>query len=168
MERRYRHLDTPTGPMALIREPSGDIGLEWLDEPGTVIDGREDPDLEPTIIDALTRYFAGEPVDFSFVPTPAGPPFYRSCWTALRDVPAGETVSYAELAVRAGSPKAIRAAGQAMRKNPLPVIVPCHRVIASDGTLHGFGGWRDPDSAALGRKARLLALEGRVELSSIG
>ena len=81
------------------------------------------------------------------------PPFFRRAWQACRTIPRGETRSYAWLAAQAGSPKAMRAAGQAMARNRVPLAVPCHRVIGADGGLHGFGG------AGLGLKARLLRLE---------
>ena len=89
---------------------------------------------------------------------PEGPPFTRKCWEACRSVPFGKTITYAELARRAGSPKAMRAAGQAMRKNPLTIITPCHRVISSTGSLHGYAGATDPQSEELKRKNTLLSM----------
>ena len=81
------------------------------------------------------------------------PPFFRAAWKACRSIPAGETRSYAWLAAEAGSPLAVRAAGQAMARNPWPLIIPCHRVIASDGGLGGYG------AGGLRVKAKLLQLE---------
>ncbi len=80
------------------------------------------------------------------------PPFFLKAWAACRSIPRGETRSYAWLAVRAGTPGAVRAAGQAMAHNPIPIIIPCHRVIASNGDLCGYGGGLD-------MKQRLLDLE---------
>lgn len=158
--------------MALIRDARTGLRLEWIDEDddahgaGRPVEeqfGPLDARLEPKLAAELTRYFSGKVADFSFVETPDGPPFFRACWEACRSIPRGTTISYGELAAAAGSAKASRAAGQAMRNNPLPIVVPCHRVVASDGTLHGFGGWRDPASRALGRKAQLLSLEGAAD-----
>jgi methylated-DNA-[protein]-cysteine S-methyltransferase len=99
-------------------------------------------------------------IDLRDVPTPNGSPFHRACWNACRKIRRGQTISYAELTRRAGSPMAMRAAGQAMRSNPLPIVVPCHRVVASDGTLGGYSGTRDELHPALAIKRGLLALEG--------
>ncbi|MBM3956898.1 MAG: methylated-DNA--[protein]-cysteine S-methyltransferase [Gemmatimonadetes bacterium] len=88
------------------------------------------------------------------VDTADAPPFFKRAWTACRSIPAGETRSYGWLAAAAGSPGAARAAGQSMARNPAALAIPCHRVVASDGSLHGFGG-------GLEMKARLLALEAK-------
>jgi len=152
---------TPVGPLLVRRHPGGTITAEWVgpDDPAA---GRaaEEPILEGDLVDRLGRYFAGEAISFDDVPTPPGPPFFRRCWNACRAIPAGETISYGELARRAGGDgRAARAAGQAMRRNPLPVIVPCHRVVAGDGRLHGYAGSTDPDAQPLDRKRWLLGLE---------
>ncbi|MCL4211476.1 MAG: MGMT family protein [Phycisphaeraceae bacterium] len=113
------------------------------------------------VADRLRRALAGdESVRFDDVPTPDGPPAYRACWEACRRIPRGRTWSYARLASEAGlGPGGARVAGQAMRRNPLPVIIPCHRVVAADGRLHGFAGSSDDGGAALALKAALLRLE---------
>jgi methylated-DNA-[protein]-cysteine S-methyltransferase len=100
----------------------------------------------------LGAYFAGELTEFDVPIRLEGTDFQRRVWQGLRTIPYGETVSYVELARRAGSPAASRAVGQANGRNPVAVIVPCHRVIAADGSLGGYGG-------GLERKARLLELE---------
>ncbi len=101
----------------------------------------------------LERYFSGEPVDFNdTLDLGEGAPFFRRAWQACGSIPRGETRTYAWLASRAGNPRAVRAAGQAMARNPVSIIIPCHRVIASDGSLCGYGG-------GLGLKQRLLDLE---------
>jgi methylated-DNA-[protein]-cysteine S-methyltransferase len=93
------------------------------------------------LIDLVRRAAAGEDVllngEVRFV---EGTAFQRSVWTALRDIPLGETISYAEMARRVGKPGASRAVGSALGRNPLPILYPCHRVIAADGTIGGFGG----------------------------
>ena len=160
---------TPAGPFALIESGTGAISADWLDgdsgEGGLPPGARHDPEMRPGLSDRLARYFAGEAVDFDDVPTPPGSSFDRRCWEACRRIRRGGTRTYAQLAALAGSgPGAARAAGQAMRRNPLPVIVPCHRVVASGGTLHGYGGSRDPEGRALGIKRRLLQIEGATFL----
>ena len=105
----------------------------------------------------LVAYFEGEEVDFAEVAIDlrGASPFHAAAWEACRSIPAGETRSYGWLAAQAGSPRAVRAAGQAMARNRLPIIVPCHRVIASDGDLRGFG----KGANQLDLKRRLLDLE---------
>lgn len=104
----------------------------------------------------LQRYFAGEPVEFQFGLDYLGRQgFFVSAWEAARTVAYGSVVSYAQLAAMAGRPGAARAAGSAMAANPIPVVVPCHRVVAARGMLGGYG-------AGLEWKLRLLALEGAL------
>ncbi len=104
----------------------------------------------------LDRYFSGEPEDLTQEEIDLGDPeFFTRVRVACRTIPAGETRSYSWLARVAGRPNASRAAGQAMARNPVPLLVPCHRVVGSDGRLHGFGG-----GVGLPLKARLLELEG--------
>jgi methylated-DNA-[protein]-cysteine S-methyltransferase len=102
------------------------------------------------VTQAVQDYFAGKPGAFAALPLDLqGSPFHLRVWQELRKIPRGETVSYQELARRVGNPQAARAVGQACGKNPIPLIVPCHRVIASNGTLGGF-------SSGLPRKRWLL------------
>ncbi len=92
------------------------------------------------VAEALEKYFAGKPVSFEDLPLDLeGSPFHLQVWRELQKIPSGETVSYQELARRLGKPKAARAVGQACGANPIPLIIPCHRVIAANGTLGGFG-----------------------------
>ncbi|MSQ22146.1 MAG: methylated-DNA--[protein]-cysteine S-methyltransferase [Dehalococcoidia bacterium] len=101
----------------------------------------------------LETCFSGDSTEFiEELDLDGAPPFFLKAWAACRSIPRGETRSYAWLAVRAGSPGAVRAAGQAMAHNPIPIIIPCHRVIASNGDLCGYGGDLD-------MKQRLLDLE---------
>lgn len=101
----------------------------------------------------LEEYFAGERREFSLALAPAGTDFQKSVWQALRGIPYGATMSYGELAARIGNPRAVRAVGLANGRNPISIVVPCHRVIGADGSLTGYGG-------GLERKRFLLALEG--------
>jgi methylated-DNA-[protein]-cysteine S-methyltransferase len=104
------------------------------------------------LVAALDRYWAGEDVAFDMPVVLKGTPFQTSVWRALREVPRGRTITYAELARRIGKPRAVRAVGRANGANPIAIIVPCHRVIGSNGALTGYGGGID-------RKRRLLELE---------
>jgi methylated-DNA-[protein]-cysteine S-methyltransferase len=103
----------------------------------------------------LTEYFAGRRRQFSFPLDLRGTPFQLSCWRALLKIPYGETRTYADIARAVGQPQAFRAVGMANNRNPIAIVVPCHRVIASDGTLCGYGGGLD-------LKRRLLELEGAL------
>jgi len=129
---------------------------EAIEDMGIHLDGAEDdPDAFTEVVECLHSYAAGDGtaldeigLDFSGIT-----PFFSAAWNACRSIPAGETRSYAWLAAEAGSPLAMRAAGQAMARNRFSLIIPCHRVIASDGGLGGYGG------GGLGVKARLLQME---------
>lgn len=109
-------------------------------------------ELRP-FISELERYFAGQRREFSFSLDLRGTEFQRRCWQALLDIPYGQTRSYAEMARAVGQPRGFRAVGMANHDNPVAIVVPCHRVIASDGTLGGYGG-------GLPAKRCLLELEG--------
>lgn len=101
----------------------------------------------------LAEYFAGERKQFSIPVRPQGTAFQKTVWQALQEIPYGETRSYGEIARIIGNPKAFRAVGGANNKNPIPILIPCHRVIGADGSLVGFGG-------GLQIKQILLKLEG--------
>ena len=104
-------------------------------------------------VSQLREYFAGKRREFDLPLAVDGTPFQRTVWRALQEIPYGETISYGELAKRVGNPKASRAAGSANGKNRIPIVIPCHRVIAAGGKLGGFGG-------GLPTKQALLELEG--------
>ena len=103
----------------------------------------------------LTAYFAGELRDFSLPLRAGGTAFQQSVWAALRAIPFGATISYGELACRIGQPSAARAVGAANGANPLPIVVPCHRVIGADNSLTGFGGGLETKRFLLTHEARL-------------
>jgi methylated-DNA-[protein]-cysteine S-methyltransferase len=100
----------------------------------------------------LKDYFAGELKEFSLPLEPSGTAFMKQVWSALREIPYGETASYKDIAVKIGSPKAARAVGLANNRNPIPIFIPCHRVIGADGSLTGYRG-------GLEMKKKLLDLE---------
>jgi O-6-methylguanine DNA methyltransferase len=125
-----------------VRTAAGDIVIDAA---------RTAPADADLAVDLIARHLA--------VPTPKASPFFERCWKACRSIPAGETRTYGWLAKAAGNAQAVRAAGQAMRRNPLPVIVPCHRVVGANG-LGGFAGSDDPRGASCRLKAWLLRREG--------
>ena len=116
---------------------------------------RHDPEAVAEAVAQLRAYFAGELRVFDLPLDPQGTDFQRRVWQALAEIPYGETTSYSELAGSIGRPAAVRAVGAANGKNPLPIVLPCHRVIGADGSLTGFGG-------GLEMKRYLLELEGVV------
>jgi methylated-DNA-[protein]-cysteine S-methyltransferase len=142
---------SPIGPLTLHAENGAITGVWMEDDP----DLPERPDHNPPLDEArrqLEAYFAGELREFELPLAPQGSEFQLRVWGELAKIPYGETISYGELATRVGDPTKARAVGAANGRNPLPVIVPCHRVIGADGSLTGFGG-------GLERKRRLLDLE---------
>jgi methylated-DNA-[protein]-cysteine S-methyltransferase len=159
-------LDSPIGPLTLVAADGMLTGL-YLDEPRSGSARREpraevlgppaDPASEPfaAAADQLEAYFAGQLTEFTLPLAPAGTAFQRSVWAGLREIPYGETWSYGQLASKIGSPTAARAVGLANGRNPIAVVIPCHRVIGSDGSLTGYGGGLD-------RKRYLLDLEAKV------
>jgi methylated-DNA-[protein]-cysteine S-methyltransferase len=160
---RHRILKTPTGDFAIVQRADGTIETGWVHGRANTIElrGRHDAQLLPELTARLNSYFCGEGVSFDDLPLPRGGDFARRCWAACREIPRGRTISYADLAERAGgSRSAARAAGQAMRRNPQPIITPCHRVVGSNGRLHGFAGSISTSSKALGIKRFLLEMEG--------
>lgn len=149
---------SPLGPMTLARGRQGLIGA-WFDgqrhHPGPLAAPTRgaDPLLERAV-DALAAYFDGRPEALADLPLEwHGTAFQQAVWQALRGLVPGSTCSYGELARRAGQPGAVRAVGAAIGRNPLSLIVPCHRVVGHDGRLTGYAG-------GLERKAALLRLEG--------
>lgn len=111
----------------------------------------------------LSEYFAGSRQDFALPLDLRGSSFHRRVWRALTQIPYGCTVSYGELARRLGTPKAARAVGAACGANPVPIIAPCHRVLGSDGSLHGFGGGLPLKAWLLQHEGVLLELSGRPD-----
>lgn len=115
----------------------------------------ESPDAMLIYVRELEEYFAGKRREFSFALDLRGTGFQTACWRALLAIPYGETRTYADIARAVGRPQGFRAVGMANNRNPVAIVVPCHRVIASDGTLCGYGG-------GLETKRKLLELEGAV------
>jgi methylated-DNA-[protein]-cysteine S-methyltransferase len=155
---RYTFVDSPIGTLLLAGTDAGlcVLGLpegkrrpvpavDWTREDGAFAEARQQ----------LASYFDGRLRAFSLPLDPRGTAFQLRVWRALQQIPYGDTLSYGELAARIGQPSAGRAVGLANGRNPLPIVVPCHRVIGRDGTLTGYGG-------GLGAKRFLLDLERRT------
>lgn len=148
----YCYLDTPIGELLLAGE---DGALAMIGFPKGSMRREPESDWifnEAQLEDAarqLREYFAGERRDFDLPLKLQGTEFQVSVLEALQDIPYGETTSYGEIAKRIGRPKAVRAVGAANGRNPIPIVVPCHRVIGSTGDLTGFGGGLDTKEALL-------------------
>ena len=152
--------NTPLGHVILTFTPKGLAALEFAEEESNISFGAPPPAVMDAMIEAVVQelkaFFAGAPADFSRLPLDLkGTPFQIKVWQELRRIPRGDTISYKELARRVGSPQASRAVGQANAVNPLPVIIPCHRVISADGSLGGY-------NSGLDKKRWLLEHEGAM------
>jgi len=143
------------GILTLIGDKNGLRHIDFQNDSTPIsIDNKwiHDPDHFLPVKQQLKAYFSGKLRAFDLVLAPEGTPFQRKVWSALEEIPYGRLVTYKQVAHRIGNPKAVRAVGGANGKNPIPIIVPCHRVIGSDGSLTGFGGGLDI-------KQRLIDLE---------
>ena len=161
----FDRMPSPVGELLIVADEAGRLrAIDWCDEERLRARlarslGGEDFGLTPHpnpagLTEALKAYFAGDLAVIDALPVEAaGTPFQRSVWAALRGIACGTTVSYGEIARRIGQPGAMRAVGLANNANPIPIVVPCHRVIGADGSLVGFGGGLD-------RKRWLLDHEG--------
>jgi len=147
---------TPIGELRLVASDDGLRAVLW---PGRdpEPDAREghSPLLSETALQ-LGEYFAGQRTAFTVPLELEGTDFQREAWLALAEIPYGRTVSYAEQARRLGRPEAVRAVGAANGRNPVPIVLPCHRVVGSDGSLTGFGGGLDVKRALLEHEGALL------------
>ncbi len=151
----YAEMKSPLGKLTLesdgesltrIRLPEE----EWRPDPE--VTRMRKPELFTEAAAQLGAYFRGERTEFSLPLNPQGTPFQKKVWDLLCEIPAGETITYGELATRAGNSKAFRAVGAANGRNPLPIIIPCHRVIGAGGKLTGYAG-------GLEAKKKLLEIE---------
>ncbi|TLS44983.1 methylated-DNA--[protein]-cysteine S-methyltransferase [Streptomyces montanus] len=153
--KQHHVIDSPYGPLTLVATDGTLSGLYMTDQrhrPPEETFGEPDDTPFGEVMDELRAYFAGELKEFTVPLRLDGTPFQRSVWEQLRKIPYGETRTYGALADALGSPKASRAVGLANGKNPVGIIVPCHRVVGADGSLTGYGGGLD-------RKQRLLDFE---------
>lgn len=139
-ENIYFH-KTPFGWIKITADDTAVLSIDFVKNAG-----RNPEKTSPIIIEAVKQideYSAGSRKVFKIATRASGTEFQKKIWNAISKIPYGKTASYGEVAAAAGSPRAARAAGGACNKNPLPIIVPCHRVIGSDGSLVGFGGGLD-------------------------
>jgi len=147
---------SPVGPLFLAASPKGLVRLEFEARVQNIntrtIQLQDSRKVLAPYLDELNEYFAGRRREFSIPLDLRGTEFQLKCWRALLDIPYGETRSYRDLAQAIGHPQAFRAVGMSNNRNPVAIIVPCHRVIAADGSLCGYGGGLDI-------KRKLLALE---------
>ena len=161
----YKEIESPVGRLKLVASPNALVAVLWeREQPNRVkLDAPTLAPQQPILLETerqLTEYFSGGRTKFDLPLQPVGSEFQKKVWRALREIPFGQTRSYLDLARAIGSSKAARAVGAANSKNPLSIIVPCHRVVGSDGSLTGFAG-------GVETKAALLALETRSFVSTI-
>lgn len=144
--------ESPLGPLTLVAGAAGLAALRFPDGDAEPDEERHRPAALAEVVAQLEEYFAGERRAFALELDVAGTPFQREVWDRLRRIPFGTTLSYTELAQAVGRPDSVRAVGAAVGRTPVPIIIPCHRVVGADGTLTGYGG-------GLPRKRALLDLE---------
>lgn len=158
---RYARFDTPLGSVYATAIDAAITGIYFEGQrhaPAISPGWREEPGHAPLAACArqLCEYLGGRRTGFELPLAPVGTAFQRRVWSEIARIPRGHTLSYAQLAERAGAPGAARAAGAATGRNPISVVVPCHRVVGSGGELTGYAG-------GIPRKLRLLQLEGAIE-----
>lgn len=146
-------IDSPVGPLSIVVDDEGRL-VELSFGSRSPVSDSPAAGNGSIVAGQLREYFAGQRRSFELELAPRGTPFQLAVWNALQRIPYGHTISYGELARRIGKPAAVRAVGAANGANPIAVIVPCHRVIGSNGALTGYGG-------GIERKQWLLAHEGR-------
>jgi methylated-DNA-[protein]-cysteine S-methyltransferase len=154
----YTFLASPIGELLLTGDGDALTGVWFPDDRQTMTPDpswRRDDGVFGEVTRQLTGYFGAELTEFQLPLKAHGTPFQQRVWEALTKIPYGVTTSYGKLAAELGDPRATRAVGLANGRNPIPIIIPCHRVIGADGSLTGYGG-------GMQRKQWLLALEGRA------
>ena len=159
----YKNIKSPVGNLKLVANPRALVAILWEQErPNRVrLDTMNLDERHPILVETerqLAEYFSGRRTQFELPLEPRGSEFQKNVWRALTKIPFGETMTYLDLATSMGSPKWCRAVGAANGKNPLSIVVPCHRVVGADGRLTGFAG-------GLQAKATLLALEARATVT---
>lgn len=153
--RTHAFVDSPVGSLTLVDDDGALAGLYLAEQrhlPEPLSFGPRDDGIQPALREQLAAYFRGELQRFDVPVAVHGTPFQQAVWAALRDVPYGTTCTYGDLAAAIGRPTAVRAVGAANGRNPVCIVVPCHRVVGSDGSMTGYAG-------GVERKQQLLALE---------
>jgi len=153
----YQYLNSPVGRLRLVSNGASLIAIEFENQQNSIREGAERVDAVLTACrDQLKEYFAGTRRRFDIPLAPSGTAFQKSVWQALSGIPYGQLRSYRDIAEILNKSRAVRAVGAANGRNRLPIVVPCHRVIGSDGSLTGFAGGLDA-------KRALLKLEGAIQ-----
>jgi methylated-DNA-[protein]-cysteine S-methyltransferase len=156
----YTTVDSPIGELTLVGDEHGLAGLYMeVQRHGPKRDPawRRDPAALADAAEQLEQYFAGERTEFELELAPRGTAFQRRVWSLLLEIPFGETTTYGALAQRLGDPRTVRAVGLANGRNPISIVVPCHRVIGANGKLVGYGGGLDRKRALLAHEAEVKA-----------
>lgn len=162
-------LQSPIGRIQIVSQEEFITSIQFINR-----NQKEKGQYSKTIescIKELKEYFSGRRKEFSIPIKPNGSIFEQEVWNELRRIPHGQTISYEQLAVRLGNPKKIRAAGRANGKNPLAIVIPCHRVIGKDGSLVGYAGGLDRKEfllhleGAIGKQVSLFSMQNRDEIS---
>lgn len=158
----YQVLTTPCGLLRLVRDERGLARVDFMDEGNaTMPEGwQEDKQALAPFAEQFDAYFAGELQAFCLPLSLTGTPFQQQVWHSLTTIPYAETISYGEQALRLGKAKAVRAVGAANGRNPLPIVLPCHRVIGKNGQLTGYAG-------GMARKRWLLDFEQKNKTRSV-
>lgn len=149
------NLATPIGPLAVTADTAGIVAVRF--GPAVAPDNQTAPACLEQALQELAAYFAGTLTAFTVPLRPRGTPFQRAVWAELSAIPYGAAISYRALAAAVGNPAAVRAVGAANGRNPLPIIIPCHRVIGTDGSLTGYGGGLENKRWLLAHERRTLA-----------
>ena len=158
----YTMIESPVGLLRLRGDHLGLCGIDFCtaEKPWLISNTLcEKHEIFLPVIEELEAYFSGEKIRFTAPLVLQGTAFQRATWHALQAIPYGQTISYSQLAQQIGKPKAVRAVGAANGRNPIPIIIPCHRVIGRNGSLTGFAG-------GVAIKSQLLVLEGAISEES--
>jgi methylated-DNA-[protein]-cysteine S-methyltransferase len=157
---KYAQVDTPIGKLTVVAAETGIRRILWDGEapPEGAVEGGSD--ILDAAVTQIQEYFAGARTTFDLPLDLGGTPFQQKVWLELGSIPFGTTISYGEQAQRVGRPQAARAVGAANGRNPVPIVLPCHRVIGSGGALTGFGGGLDTKRTLLRHEAEVLGARG--------
>jgi methylated-DNA-[protein]-cysteine S-methyltransferase len=161
MTRSFRSVPSPFGDLTLVADTAGLTDL-ILDDPTLPPDAVEGGPIVDAAADQVTAWFAGLRMSFDLPLAPAGTDFQQAVWRALCNVPFGTTATYADIAKSIGQPMATRAVGAANGRNPIPIIIPCHRIVGSSGALTGYSA-----TGGLETKRRLLDHEQGIQTLSV-
>ncbi len=158
----YTEYDSPVGRLTLVASDAGLSAVWWPDDvrAGTVGDRQDDHRVLQQTVTELEEYFAGRRTEFDVALDPDGTDFQLAAWRVLREIPFGQTISYGEQARRLGDAGKARAVGAANGRNPISIIVPCHRVVATSGALTGFAGGLDAKTWLLDFERRQAGVGG--------